>query len=470
MPPKRPSQREASVHNAIPTAPFSAGVHHDERGTILAVDANRHIYHVATNTGRELRVGRLKSHPNDMSLLPARTPVLVCWVAGLPYIAGVLPAEVEENNDVVPQSVTDVDGHGGNDPVLSQSYGVSARAPDEPRDLLPGDAALLSPDGASLAALQGRIAQVKGGPLAKLQAFGEDDLVTITAGLFRLVTWMGESRVENNDGKTSYIWRGGTDQLTQTGPDESRWTIRLDVGHTGDVVKFEVCDRTGRSLFRFHVNAEGACELFAAGGMNQYGGSAEGQEHPQRFQGTRTTEISGRDEVRVAGAVSHVYESSRTYEVGGDADETVVGNFGMQVGGNREATVTGNDVARVNGSATWAVRGSTQFNADGGYGVKTLNNTIRLDPGTGQTVIETGGAMDGVKLGTRATSHAVKYEQLAVAVATLGQKLDVAMALIASHGHVVTGAAAAPAPSLTPITTPLPADITSAKATQVLIE
>lgn len=471
MPPsKRGSQREASVPQELPVGPYTGGSQHKERGTIISVDANRHVYRVATNSGRDLRVGRIKSHPGDMTLLPLQTPVRIDWSMGIPYIDGILPPEVQEDDDKVPHSVTDVDGHGGNDPVLSQGMGINSRAPDEPRDLMPGDAALLSPDGASVAALQGKIAQLRAGPLAKVQAFGEDDLVSITAGLLKIQTWMGEASVVNNDGKTSYIWRGGTDQLTQTGPDEERWTIRLDVGYTGDVVKFEVCDRTGRALFRFHVDSTGACELFAAGGLNQHSGSEQGQTHPQRFHGTRMLEVAGRDEVRVTDAVAHVYESSRSYEVGGDSADVVSGSYTLDVGGNRQDTITGNSDARVNGSATWTVRGATQFNVSGAYGVKTTGGTIRLDPGAGQTVIATGGALDGIKLGSNARSHAVKYEELSLAISALTQKLDGVMRLIATHTHPVAGPTATASLILATIAAALPANLSAAKSSQVLLE
>jgi hypothetical protein len=208
-----------------------AGTPHVERGTILSCDARGQVYRVALNSGRTMQMGRIRSHPGDMTLLPPRTIVVVTWALGLPYIMGVLPPEVASVDSETPQSITDVTGHGGDDPVLQRNLGANSRAPDEPRDILPGDFVGTSPDGASVSALHGKVAQLRGGALAKVQAFGDSDLVQIVTGLYRMISWMGESRILNEDGKTSFVWRGGTDQITQTGADEENYTIRLDVAH-----------------------------------------------------------------------------------------------------------------------------------------------------------------------------------------------------------------------------------------------
>jgi len=469
--PRRPSERENSTPNPLPLGPLAGGGNApDERGTILAVDARRHTYRVATNTGRDLRVGRLKAHPNDNALLPARTPVMISWSAGIPYIVGCLPTEVETVTDDEPHSVTDVDGHGGNDPVLTNSMGIDARDPSQPRDILPGDNVLLSPDGASVGALQGKIAQLRGGPLAKVQAFGEDDVVKIIAGLLHVVTWMGESKVVNNDGKTSFIWRGGTDQLTQTGPDEQKHTIRLDVGYTGDVIRLEVCDRLGHALFRFHVSSTGVCELFAAGGLNQQSGAAESQEHPVRFHGARVTEIAGAERSQVSGAVEHTYQSSRTYVVDGDASDTIGGTERRAIGGNASLEVTGDYAQRTGGKITTTTVGAVTHSSSGAYSVKTLGATITLDPGPGQTVIATAaGVPDRIKLGSGAVSHAVKFEELSATVATLAARLTVVHGLVAAHFHTAFGPGAGVSVPLAPLTQAVLIDMSAAKATQTLV-
>lgn len=465
---RRLSQRENSTPDPLPQGPLGAGNATSERGTILAVDARRQAYRVATNTGRDLHVGRLKSHPGDNAMLPAQTPVLISWASGIPYIAGVFPAEVRTPEYDEPHSVTDVDGHGGNDPVLSNSMGIDARSPGEPRDTLPGDAVLLSPDGASVGALQGKIAQLRGGPLAKVQAFGEDDVVKIVAGLLHIVTWMGESKVVNNDGKTSFIWRGGTDQLTQTGPDEQRHTIKLDVGYTGDVIRLEVCDRMGRALFRFHVDSSGACELFAAGGMNQQSGAAEGQEHPVRFHGTRVTEIAGAETSTVSGAVSHTYQSSRSYSVSGDATETIGGASARTVGGASIDAVTGDRTESTGGKLRSTTVGEVTHVSSGVYAVKTTGANITLNPAGGKTIIETvAGVPDRIQLGSAARSHAVKFEELSAAVAALAARLSTVHALVATHFHTALGPVVGVSAQLPTLAQPVRIDISAAKAPQV---
>lgn len=438
-----------------------------ERGTILSCDARGQVYRVVLNSGRTVQVGRLRSHPGDLTLLPVQTPVAVTWALGLPYILGVLPAEVAVTDDETPQSITDVPGHGGNDPVLQRNLGASARAPNEPSDILPGDFVGQSADGASVAALHGKVAQLRGGPLAKIAAFGDSDLVQVITGLYRMVTWMGESGVVNEDGKTSFIWRGGTDQITQTGPDEERYTIRLDVGHTGDVVKLEVTNREGQALFRFHVSSSGACELFAAGGLNQHGGGGTQDVHPLRFHGRREVEVEGESHERVSGHVAQQYEAGYQRDVANN--ETV------NIGGGQSTFVTSDHALQVSGNASEAVGGSKRTISGGDmhfevrdgklYAVRTVQGNMEFTPVGGTFKVITS-RPDSIQLGP-ATSHATKYEELANALNAFKVQVDAKLALIATHIHPpgFPPALTAPAPTLAPLAQPLMLVLEPARAT-----
>lgn len=442
-----------------------AGTPHIERGTILSCDARGQVYRVALNSGRTMQMGRIRSHPGDVTLLPPRTIVVVTWALGLPYIMGVLPPEVAAVDSETPQSVTDVTGHGGDDPVLQRNLGANSRAPGEPRDILPGDFVGTSADGASVAALHGKVAQLRGGALAKVQAFGESDLVQIVTGLYRMVSWMGESRILNEDGKTSFVWRGGTDQITQTGADEENYTIRLDVGHTGDVVKLEVTNREGQALFRFHVSATGACEIFAAGGLNQHGGGAESDVHPVRFYGRREVEVEGASTERVSGDARVRYEANaqrdvsnnETVNVGGSHSTYVTQDHTIQVGGNASETVAGN--------RTVVSRGRMRFEVRDGqlYAVQALGGNIEFTP-QGSVFKVVTSQPDAVQLGP-AGSHATKYEELSATMASFKAQLDILFGLLATHVHPTGAPSVGPSPTLAPLANPLTLDLSSSRCT-----
>jgi len=431
------------------------------RGTIFSVDARGHMYAVTLNDGRHMQMGRLRLHPGDLTLLPAHTQVLVSFDAGMPYIIGCLPPEVASVTEETPQSVTDVPGHGGDDPVLQRNMGAASRAPGEPKDLMPGDYVGLSPDGASVAALHGQLAQLRGGPLAKVQAFGGSDKVQIIASLLRVVTEMGEYNYVNDDGKTSFIWRGGTDQLTQTGPDEEKYTIALDVGHTGDMIRLEVLNREGQSLFRFHVSATGACEIFAAGGMNQHGGSAGSDVHPIRFYGRRETEVAGASSERISGDATHTYEGGHVETVSSDRSTTIGGKFRHDVTGDHTLGIGGDARETVVGKKTTTTIGDHTVNvkATGAYAVNTAAGDQTFSPGTAKFKVATS-RPDSIELSTNPSSHATKFEELQTIMNGFKGQLDALFALISTHVHPGIGVVS---PTLTPLARPTTLDLSTAK-------
>lgn len=461
-----------------------------ERGTVLAVDAQQQMYRVHLNSGRTMLMARIRSHPGDMVVLPVGVFVMVSFALGMPYIIGVLPPETAVVNEENVTSITDVEGHGGNDPLLGRSLGVTSRGPNEPRDVVPGDFVGTGPDGASVSALHGKVAQLRASPLAKVQAFGDNDLVQIVAGVLRTVTWMGESKVVNDEGKTSFQWRGGTDQLTQTGGDEERYTIKLDVGHTGNMIKLEVCNRDHQTVFRFHVSPEGQVELYAAGGFNQHSGDNDAAVHPVNYHGSVAEVVTGGASRQVSGDVTETHEGNRT--------ETVSGNHALTIGQDKVLNVSRDQNVNVGGNATQAVTGNLTTNILGdckttvftpgkvhsvkttggdvtvetqlgAYSVATSGGTVGIDAGVGQarvtaSVIEllasTGsislGAPSGnISIGNGAASGSVRWEQLNVVLQTLVAEINAKLALIAAHAHPPPTGPAAPSPTLVPVASPL---------------
>jgi len=385
-----------------------------ERGVVLSVDARRHSYRVALNSGRQLTVARILPTPGDSGILPAGTDVAVTFDLGTPYILGVLPPGGAHEDGTT--SLTDTDGNGGDDPALDQHHSSNGRDANTPRDMLPGDRAITSPDGASVAALAGKVALLSGGPLAKVSAHGDTDHVNIRAGSLRTETWMGFSETVNEGGKTSYRFRGGTDQLTQTGQGEERYTIHLDAGHTGDVLRLELTNREGQALFRFHVDPAGHVELFAAGGFAQTHGDRADAPHERAHHGNSAE--------RVTGDVTHTVNGSRTDSIGEFYRAEVGDNFDLVAGGG--VNLVGTNSAAIQSAGPAGIVSAQR--------VTVAGQGVTLKPGLETLLVDTA-LPDRIKFGTNASSHGVKYEELVPILTFLLRGLNELRSAFATHAH-----------------------------------
>lgn len=497
--PRRPSESTTSLD--VPPlggasnpfsrpAPFAGNPTGFEQGTVLSVDANTHMYRVRLATGRVQYMARIRAHPGDLALLPVHTTVMVTYGLGLPYICGIIPdvGRPSEQTETSSEGLTGTSGHGGEDPLLSRTVTSSARGADEPRDQLPGDSAIRSPDGASVAALAGRVAQLKGSDVAKIEAFGTSDLVRIVAGLLQTVTWMGESRVVNQEGRVSFLWDGGSDQLTQTGQDENAYTIHLRLGYDGNLARFKITNREGQPKFEVQVNPNGGVRIFSSDQLRAHYGSS-GEDHHQvgyvgsvsnEITGDRSEEVGGDAHLTVDGARTDTVTHDDTCYVGGAHFCQVTADSRWSIGGNFEAVVTGTHSTFCNGNMALEVLGS------GFCDVKTTGGQIRLTTRGGNFEVQAGSGealiraqqiklqagANAIKLGNTPTSHATKFEELQTALTALAGQLTTLHGLLATHIHPLAGPAGntAPSPVLGPLSNGVQVNISGAQSTTTLVE
>ena len=391
-----------------------------ERGTILHVDARRHSYRVQLNSGRILVMGRFRRDRHDSTLLLQGDNVAVSFALGVPYIIAVLPLETLLADDGVGDSLTGAEDHGSRDAVLDAGHSVNGRNPTDPTDILPGDALLRAPDGATVAALRGQHAMLRGGPLAAVEAFGRGDLVKIIAGLLETFTWMGYSKVINENGKTSFIWRGGADQLTQTGPDEECFTLRLDLGHTGDLCRFEVTDREGRAVFRLHVSPRGHLEIFAADGATYTHGNAASSSFDTTHHGHARQEITQDLTVHVGG--QYVVRSERGAQLG------TATLLELIAGTQLNAIATDTFSAQSGGQMLLSAASALSLRGAG----------ITLTPTAGTTLSLNTSTPGGVVCGTGATNSGVLFEPLQTELERLSNQVNTLSRAFALHAHSVS--------------------------------
>ncbi len=379
-----------------------------ERARIVSVDANRRAYRVITLSGRYFTVLRIQNSSTDFDLLPIGTDVRIDWSLGAPYIDGILPSEGNTPNEYVEKdNPTGTKGFIVNDPVLNQNLGANSRDNDTPTDILPGDFVRRGADGATIGAYHGKVAQVFGGHLAQILAFGEQDKIEIISGLFRLITWMGESKVINENGRTSFVWKGGANQLSETGADEEKYTIHLDVGATGNLINFRITTIDQQNLFQFHVTKDGRMEVFSIAGFDTQIGDRDKAGHltqidgnvTQHIEGNLTETITGSHTYSVDGDIKNEYSNNLDYKIGNDFIVKVNKNTAINTGGNKSERIVGDDQKTVGGKETTAIEGDSEdtikghknLHVDGEISVKSNNDKIKLTCQSADLEIDAGG-------------------------------------------------------------------------------
>lgn len=319
-----------------------------ETATVLDFDPDTQTYLLRTETGRDIHnVGRLVQSPGENEGLPRDTLVAIHHELGYAVIAGVLRYAPSQPSELDPVRVSEVRGVGGEDPVYAGQGKGAHRPPNAPKDTLAGDWVKTSPDGNLFAALLGGTNVMKSSAFSQIRTHALQDLVEILSGTYRHLTSMGKLEVINDGGKTSLIWRAGSDQMNETGANAEHWTIRLDVGATGDLFNFEITTPEGQTLARIHISADGRFEIVGTAGVD----ITSGDKGPDRqdVAGDREVDIKGKMKIVVKDAVSETYKAQRetqvskgdTTVVGGNKQTTVNGDTGEFVGGKSKRRVLG---------------------------------------------------------------------------------------------------------------------------------
>jgi len=448
-----------------------------EFGTVIAFDANTYSALVRTERGRPINVGYLRSSPGEIKPLPIGTEVAISWEYGPPVITGCISLPASRNEGTPSYSVTDADGFGGQGANQAEFPDGNYRRPGEPTDLIPGDWAQTGPGGNGFSVLGGGSTTMKSSPLAQIRTHSIGDLVEIFSRNFRHITDMGESRITNDGGKINWSFRGGVSQRAEAGPDEEKWTIRVDLGSVGDLFNFELTTFKGQTLFKFHVDASGHCEIYGINGVNVASGDKYSGSHTEEHAGDSCKTIGGNKETFVGGTSTNDY--------GGTLKETIGGNLELSVTNDIKAVATRDAALGVGRAVNLSVTGpfpplpnvQDAVAVDIATGNLTLNvgipplaavpfisnynlnlisgnvTTTILGPLGGITnqvllgdienhsksyLVNTLGLPDSVILGGPiGYSHVVKYEELFLYLQTLHGLID-------SHVHILGAAFAGP--------------------------
>jgi hypothetical protein len=369
------------------------------------------------------------------------------------------------------------------------------RATREPRDVIPGDWVQMGEEGNMLATLGGGINVVRSSPMSQIRTHTLNDMVEIFSRNFRHITDMGEFSILNDAGRVNMRFRGGSDEETESGPDEENWTIKMDLGAEGDLFNFELCTPQGQTLFKVHVDSEGSAEIFGLNGVAISGGSASGGTSAQESSGSQDTRTGGDRTTVVGGSDTLTVNTNQTVTVTGDQETNIGNDYRIQAlrdiaigsGRNVNMVVQGgegdNALAFDIEDGNWVVDIGSITNQDGGIAFNTFAGGFKFASQTGgdfEVESQTGnlktttstakfitGQPNSVVLGGDSIgSNLTKFQELQSLLQALFNKLDTHMhqagAMVAAGTMPVTGLSGPPA---IPIGAPLSGQIIQLKST-----
>lgn len=392
-----------------------------ERGTVVVYHSATHSALVRTDSGRSLRdVPQMIRGPGDYHHLPPGTSVIVSWDLGYPVIIGCLDfAGAPQVTSSV--SITGTEGFGDDDPIQPTTGANNYKPPGAPTDLGPGDWAKVGPLGNHVAVLDGGVTTL-GALSAQLRSLAGAGVLQLVARKLHAISDFGQWRTENDQGRTSFILRAGSNQSTQTGLDEQHWGIRLDLGASGDLFDFRITEPEGRTLFRLHAGADGRVQIYGNGGVDLSTGGGGTGELRQDVGGSRQHSVAG----------------NASEAIGGDLKETVSGSVSTQVDRDRTSTIGGDDTLFAAGNRATAV-GGHEVHVVTGHGASVGLETRVV---SGGWIVDIGNPEDGAHLSAADAFHLKTHAGDVQIDSGLSMSLSAKQSMTADAPIIKLGAAA----------------------------
>jgi hypothetical protein len=383
-----------------------------EQGCVVEYNSGTHTATVRTNRGRTIpNVPQMRSAMGAFEHLSTGTPVVITWDLGIPVIIGILDDVGLPQKALPSMSLTGVEGVGSTDPTQATHGTNNYRPPFAPTDLGPNDYARVGTMGNHVAVLEGGLS-LFGSATAQLRSLGTSGMMQTIARAVQQVTDFGLVSTENDQGKTSFVLRAGSNQSTETGLDEQRWTIRMDLGASGDLFDFRILEPEGKLLFRMHVGSDGRVQIYGDGGVDLSSGANGAGNARGEHAGPRTQSIGGNDTKTIAGDKTTIIDQSHTTTVGGDVERAAGGALTEFSAGNRAVATGGAEARVVADTRTTTVGSDDKLAIDGKWSVLAKKG-VRLES-KGEFDIKAAGRarIDGqqVVLGTNGNHPLPKFD------------------------------------------------------------
>lgn len=425
-----------------------------QTGSILGYSPQNKTYTVALGLhGVVKHVRRMLTVVGDDSVFPRGTEVVVSWeIEDRPLIIGLLESRPAAPTELGPMRVTEVQGIGGESGVYSNDTGgPNVRPPNAPTDVIPGDKVFRNTGlNNFIGVLEGGMNVMSSTPMAQVRTHSTNNMVEVMAWLYRHISSMGELKIVNNGGKTSLIWRAGSDQSTETGANQENWTIRLDAGAEGDMFRLAITTPQGNTLCDLHMGGDGKISFTGVGGIDMTSGP--NADCRRDVAGDDVANVAGDRSEDITGDVASAVWGSRTTLVGENDRTRVTGNASESVTGNRQRHVSRRETVVVEGGpAEEAEQGnvasqrelvnggeevilgnpqkSASTAAQPDYKIVNHGGNVYITVTSGKKVVVMGGSSDCVLLGANgnpqakqdgsydvssasADHHAAMYEEL----------------------------------------------------------
>lgn len=357
-----------------------------EFADVVAYNSATHTALVRTHSGRPLPdVPQLKPTGGGYDHLETGTTVVISWDLGIPMIIGCVDFVGRPQAAIVPPTITGVEGYGDADPTQATAGKNSYKPPTAPTDMMPGDWAQVGSHGNHIAVLAGALTSL-GSPTALLQSFGHSGTLRFLARRLETITDFGQWRAENDQGRTSLVLRAGSNQSSETGMDEENWTIRFDLGASGDVLDFSICEPKGKVLFRLHAGSDGRVQIYGDGGVDISSGASGAAETRNDIDGKRVVAVTGNDQSSVQGDQAESVDGNHSCEVVGDVQVVVGGSETRLVNGDAAHSVAGDALAVVTGSCERKV-GEDEDVEIGGDSTCKVDGAIEVSAGKTMSMV-----------------------------------------------------------------------------------
>ena len=320
---------------------------------------------------------QIKATANGFDHIPVGTTVVISYDLGIPAIVGCMDMVGPTQAAIPSPTLTGVENVGNDDPTQPTQGSNTYKPPNAPTDLGSGDWAQMGTLGNHVAVLEGGVSLL-GSPSAHFRSLATSGTAQIIARRLQQFTDFGQLRIENDQGRTSMILRAGSNQASEVGQDEQHWTIRLDLGATGDVLDFRISEPEGKLLFRLHAGSDGRVQIYGDGGVDLSSGTNGTAEMRHDIAGARTSTIGGADTHAVQGDHTSTVDGAMTTSIGGDETRAVGGSSTLFVGGDRTAGVSGDETHTVAGKRATQIGGDDKTDI-GGNSTTAADQVLTID-------------------------------------------------------------------------------------------
>ncbi len=399
-------------------------------GTIVSVNAETYTCDVQCDTGNENLTGiafpYLDQDPEGgggQVVVPRiGAKVIVRQGVGFPVITQILPMSMDVGTD---QTTTYSVGAAGATVEITPEPGMANFRGRMPAGLLPGDWLRAGNQGQHLGVLDGGTVILHAAPWSQVVASQADDTLNVVGRNLNILTGFGELSFKDSGGKQSVTLRGGTDQMTETGPGVNNWTVEAQIGGQGtSAFSFKLRDRVGNDVYRKTIGFDGSVSETASGALSP----VFKKDIANNYEKSLVTNVS----------------KEHNITVGGDSTENFNGSLDTTVSQNWQSNVLQDKVDAINRDHILSIGRTLDLSVGGNILAVPGDAAAQWSVANGSLVIDIGGVGDlqksnsSFKVTTFGPGGNIELDSL-MGSSVLSGSMD---AGLTSMGHVYTDATA----------------------------